>query len=239
MNLSTDMTQPQGTHVCPLPYSPRALTRAEKKRKDVYAFLSPKLDREVWVLGALGFAAALTFEFDPTVVSYCERPRTLRVDRRTVEMAYWTRHANDEEHLWVLVPTKESDAAAGGRRRFRHEEQLLRVAQTLQISVRFLYEQDFIKQRTAIGIWLALLPYVQTARVLENRAAVEARVREYFQFATAATFERLEKSLTGYHPHDVRAIACAGIHSDWLSIDLSRPLHVRTVVRRGGHYGQA
>lgn len=216
-----------------LPYTPRPLTRKELKRKDVYAYLSPKLDREFWVTGALGFAAALKHEFDTDVVAFVERPRTLQVsDGHTIEVEYWTRHAGGEEHLWLVVPTLDSRAAPGGKRRYRDEEHARAAADRLQVSLRFMFESELVCLGVAVGTWLQLLPYVQTAHAMDNFAAIEARVHEHFRFISAATFVDIEAALSSFNSHDVRSTVCRAIHEGWLAIDPSRPLHVRTLVRK-------
>lgn len=216
----------------PAPYEPRRLSRAELKRKDVYAFVSPKLDRDVWLTGALTFAASLKFEFDVDVLDYCERPRTIQLPNgQTTEVAYWTRHANGEEHLWLLVPVLESDPAAGGSRRYRHEREALEAAQSMQVSLRFLFESELVAAGVSISTWLGLLPYVQTAHVMDNFAAIESRVAEHFRFAMGTTFAQLGADLSAFNAHDVRSVVCRGIHEGWLAIDPTRQLHIHTVVR--------
>jgi len=217
----------------PIPYELRRLTRAELKRKDVYAFVSPKLDRDVWLTGALAFAASLKLDFDVDVLAYCERPRTIQLaNGQTVEIAFWTRHINGEEHLWLLVPVSESDAAAAGKRRYRLEREALDAAQAMQVSLRFLFESELVAAGVSIGTWLSLLPYVQTAHVMDNFAAIESRVEEYFRFAIGSTFVQIETALAAFNSHDVRSVVCRGIHEGWLAIDPTRPLHIHTVVRR-------
>lgn len=220
----------------PLPCRPRALTRAELKRKDIYAFLSPKLRREVWVSGALSFATSLQLEFDIDIAAYCERPRKLTLRDGFVEVAYWTRRRNGNECLWLLVPTVESEPAAGGQRRYRREDQALETAEQAHLHLRLLFETDLISSGTSIGIWFALLPYVQTAHVMDNYFAIEALVRGHFRFVKAATFTQIEAALSDYNPHDVRSTVCRAIHEGWLRIDTKHPLHMHTVVERGVRY---
>ena len=98
----------------PIPCHPRALTRVELKRRDVYAFLSPKLHREVWLTGVLSFAACLQHEFDAETTAYCERPRKLELRDGTIAVAFWTRRRGGNECLWLLIPTSESEPAIGG-----------------------------------------------------------------------------------------------------------------------------
>lgn len=220
----------------PLPCHPRALTRAELKREDVYAFLSPKLRREVWVTGALSFAACLQLEFDIDIASYCERPRQLTLRDGVIEVGYWTRRQTGDECLWLLVPTVESEPAAGGQRRYRREDQALEAAEQAHLHLRFLFETELVACGTSIGVWFALLPFVQTAHVMDNHFAIEARVRGHFRFVKTATFRQIEAALSDYNPHDVRSTVCRAIHEGWLRIDTKHPLHVHTVVERGIRY---
>lgn len=216
------------------PYKPRRLTRAELKRKDVYAFTSPKLGRVVWVVGVLQFATALKLEFDTEVTAYAERPRTLKVaDDKTIEVAYWTRHTNGEEHLWLLVPSAETESASAARTRHRNIELAMDAAQTMQISVKLLPEADLVVSAPSTRTWLALLPFVQTADVMDNATVIKARVEEHFEFVQASTFAQVEQSLAAFNAHDVRSVICQGIHSAWLKIDPTKPLHAHTIIQRG------
>ena len=218
----------------PFPYLPRKLTPSELKKKDVYAYWSPKVGRDVWVTGALAFATSLKLEFDASVAAYIERPRYLELtERKTLEVAFWTRHLSGEEHLWLLVPTLDSDPVAGGKRRYRQEREALEAAAQAQVSLRFFLETDLIAQGPAICVWLALLPYVQTAHKLDNHSAIESRIREHFTFATATTFTEIEAALKTFNAHDVRSVVCRGIHEGWLRVDLAKSLHIHSIVRRG------
>lgn len=221
----------------PLPYRPRGLTRAELKRKDVYAFLSPKLHREVWLTGALSFAASLQHEFDAETTAYCERPRKLELRDGGVEAAFWTRRRTGEECLWLLIPTSESEPAAGGKRRYRREDQALDAAKRAHLHLRFMFETELISAGTSLGVWFGLLPFVQIAHVLDNYAAIEARVREHFRFLKASTFAQVEAALQDFNSHDVRSAVCRAIHEGWLRINSTHPLHVHTAVERGTLYG--
>ncbi len=217
----------------PIPCRPRALTRVELKRKDVYAFLSPKLSREVWLTGALSFAVSLQLEFDTETTAYCERPRQLELRDGVIEIAFWTRRSSGEECLWLLIPTIESEPAAGGKRRYRREDHALEAAERAHVRLRFIFETELISAGTSLSVWFGLLPYVQTAHVLDNYAAIEARVREHFHYLKASTFSQVEAALQEFNPHDVQSTICRAIHEGWLRIDSSHPLHVHTVLEPG------
>lgn len=220
----------------PIPCHPRALTRVELKRRDVYAFLSAKLHREVWLTGVLSFAACLQHEFDAETTAYCERPRKLELRDGTIEVAFWTRRRGGNECLWLLIPTSESEPAIGGKRRYRREDQALEVAERAHLHLRFMFETELISKSTSQSIWFGLLPYVQTAHVLDNYVAIEARVREHFRFLKTSTFAQIEAALHELNPHDVRSAVCRAIHEGWLQIDLKHPLHMHTLVAQGVRY---
>lgn len=59
--------------------APAALERGQLSSLNTFCFWSRKLARRVLLVGPTQFDAALILEFDPEVVSYCERP-PLRVD---------------------------------------------------------------------------------------------------------------------------------------------------------------
>lgn len=234
--LATSRPRTADAATLPLPYVPRQLSRSELKHKDIYAFLSPKLDREVWIVGALAFAACLQFEFDIETVSYCERPRALELDGQAMEITYWTRCADGTETLWLLVAASESDPAAAGTHRYRHEKSALEAADRAQVHLQFLFESELVSRGKSTGTWLALLPYVQTAHGMDNYMAIEPRVREQFRFLKSSTFVQIEAALSEFNSHDVRSVVCRAIHEGWLSIDAAQPLHIQTIVKQGACY---
>lgn len=219
-------------------FTPRVLTRAERRREDLYLYRSPQLGRPVDLVGCLTLALALRFEFDPAVEEWVERPRTLATYSGSVELAFWTREPRDRERFWLIVAAADTLHAGSSRREHRRARDLFEAAQAACLSLEFVFEDDLKRQADAIGTWYRLLPYVQTAVDLPNRMALRLQVRSIFDSVERATFEQVEANLGSFHPADVRAVVCDLIHRGELALaDLAR-LSRRSVVQKGVRYGR-
>lgn len=219
-----------------LPFAPRPLTRREQRRYDLYLYQSPKADRRVELIGCLATALSLRFEFDPDVVAFIERPRTLEVNDGRVELAFWTRETRNRERFWLLVPADDTLNPRSSRREYRHARALVEAAQAAHLSLEFVFEEDMRKCAPTLSTWYRLLPYVQTARALPNRVVLRQQVRSVFDGLAQATLDQIEGTLHSFHSADVRAAVCDLIHCGELSlVDTSRLSRFSVVNRRGGH----
>jgi hypothetical protein len=217
------------------PFTPRTLTRSERRRGDLYMYVSPKLSgRRVDLLGCATMALALQFEFDAEVATYVERPRTLSINDGHVELHFWTRLSHRRECFWLLVPVEDTHKPHTPHQEHRHACALLEAARAAHIVLQFIFE-DELRQRAAMtGTWYRLLPYVQTAHTLPNRYALTESVVSLFRTQARATFDQIEGNLRGFDGADVRAVVCDLIHGGQL--ELTEPSHLSrfSVVQRRG-----
>lgn len=218
---------------CRSPFSPRALTRSERRRCDLYIFQSPKLSRRIELIGCVNTALALTIEFDPDVVAYIERPRKLSLaSGRAIEFAFWVRKRNGSERFWLPVPASETINTATPRREHRLAREVIEASQAAHIAVEFVFEDDVRRQSATLSTWYKLLPYVQTAHTLPHREALSQQVRALFNLMQRATVEHLELQLQAFHAADVRAAVFDLVHRGELKLADSTRLSRFSVISR-------
>jgi hypothetical protein len=222
-----------------LPFSTRSLTRPERRRGDLYIYRSPKLARTVELLGCVNAALALTFEFDPNVTAYVERPRTLKLVTGSVEFAFWTSEHRGRERFWLPVAASDTTQPNTPRREHRQARDIIEAAQAACIAVEFFFEEDLRRQSAVLSTWYRLLPYVQSAHVLPHREALSHQVRAIFNTLAQATIEQMELHLQSFHAADVRAVVFDLVHRGELTmVDPTRLGRFSVIARRDNH-GQA
>lgn len=199
--------------ISPVPYSPRALTRAERRSEDLYRFHSPKCGRIVEVTSCMAAAWALRCEFDSACTIYVERPRTLTLPDETVELSFWTRDRSGVEQTWLLVPNDTTVLAPDKRREHRHVRALMTAAQNASLVLNFVTEPDVHAQSARIGIAFQLLPLVQSARRLVHRVSLREAVLAAFSHVNRTTLPQLQQATAPFHTADVRAMVADLIHA--------------------------
>jgi hypothetical protein len=220
------------------PFSPRALSRPERRRGDLYLFHSPKLSRTVELIGCLNMAIALRLEFDTQVVTYVERPRRLSLASGvTIEFAYWTREGKGLERFWLPVAAGDTlHHPTSSRREHRQARDLVEAAQAAHIAVEFLFEEDLRRQSATLSTWYRLLPYVQTAQTLPHRESLRQHLHALFRTQARATVEQLERELQAFQAADVRAAIFDLVHSGELVLmDSTRLGRFSVIAKRDSH----
>lgn len=214
-----------------LPFSARPLTPRERRRDDLYLYLSPKLGREVSLLHQGRLAMALELEFEPDVVAWVERPRLLSVGQSDIELCFWFRRKTGREGFQLFVDAKNSRTDPRSRiKTHRHARDLIDAANRAGISLEFVLEAHLLERTNRIRIWYRLLPFVQTATTLPHLASLERVTREAFSMQQKMSFLQLEQALKPHAGPDVRAVACHLIHSGFLHLDSSKLLTSHTVL---------
>lgn len=216
----------------PIPFTPRLLTKSERRKEDLYIFKSPKLGRNIEVIGPLRFALSLKLDFDPDTTVYVERPRTLMVRNKQIELGFWSREMRGRERFWLVVPATETTQDANKVRQHRHWRDLVDAANEASISLEFVYESDLLAISTSIDCWFHLLPFVQTAVGLAHRHPLRNQIRYVFEMIAQASFSQIELALPSFQPADVRAVVCDLIHAGDLEVSNSGSLQSTTIVRR-------
>jgi len=215
-----------------LPFGPRALSRSELIRLDVYQFESPKMNRRVGVVKPTALALAIEFELDPNTLAYVERPRVLAFDGGKVELSFWTVTRKGLEQFILL--TTAPPLANGPARAFeRRTDAIQAAARQAQIAVQLVPEPTLLRRAVENANRLRLLPWIQTARELPKAAQIESRLIELFQFQPRQAFSQIERALETFGAREVRATACALVHAGRLKLDLSTPLHAHSMLEAG------
>lgn len=219
----------------PPPFEPRTLTTSERKAGDLRLFDSPKLGRRIEVLGPLTFLAALRLEFDPQVLTYVERPRSLEVLDRNVELHFWSRERRGLERFWLIVPNDEALDPTSPRRAHREADAFVDAANRAHINVQFLFEDEIARDGPRLTAFRRLLPYVQSACALSNRQQMRDRVCELFDHVPRATIEHICGEMRGFHEGDVRAALADLLHSGYLSMAGPQLSRFTVIERRATH----
>ncbi|MCD9127676.1 hypothetical protein [Luteimonas fraxinea] len=222
-----------------LPFRPRLLSLRERKSKDTYSFLSPKLDRIVEVVEPSRAQMAIEFEFDPAVLDFAERPRRLSVGQRDVELDFFTLERNGRERFWLFVPNAECYEPGSPRRVHRESTALVDAANNAHLALEFTFEADLIKRRSRFNQSLHLLPYAQDAMFLENRESLKEQLRTGLQALQRASIDQLWTLLAGFHRADVTAAIANLVHGGELIIVGGRALDRLSVVERRADHASA
>jgi hypothetical protein len=221
----------------PIPFTSRLLTKSERRKEDLYIFKSPKLGRNIEVIGPLRLALSLKLDFNPDTTVYVERPRTLLVRNKQIELGFWSREVRGRERFWLVVPATETIQDANKVRQHRHWRDLVDAANEASIGLEFVYESELLAMSTSICCWFHLLPFVQAAQSMLHRHPLRNEVRTVFETISQASFSQIEQALPSFHPADVRAITCDLIHAGELEISTNSSLQTTTIVRRRTAHG--
>lgn len=220
-------------------FQPRPLSDRERRNEDLWLFWSPKLQRDVQVVGALAIMQALLLELNPDVRCYVERPRMLEVEGEQLELHFWTAEARGLERFWLLVPNADAIEPSTPRRAHRRAVALIESAQQAHLRLEFVFEYDLCRRAGEIHTAKRLLPYVQTAAELPNREALRTRIRELFQAVERATLDQICGELRGFPAADVRAGVADLLHAGDLALVNPREISRFSVVQRRACHGQA
>jgi hypothetical protein len=216
----------------PIPFGPRALSRSELIRLDIYAFESPKLGRRVTVVRPTALALALDHEFNPDIPVYVERPRVLVFESGKVELSFWTSTRKGLEQFSLLTTAIEGTSGQA-RAAKRRAEAIQAAAQNAQIALRQVPEAQLLRQAIENVNRLRLLPWVQSAKALPKAAEIEGRVLERFEFQPRLGLSQIEHALATFDGRDVRAVVCRLVHAGRLKLDLSTRLNAHSMVELG------
>ncbi len=216
------------------PYSARDLSHREQIRLDAYHFISPKNgDRTVTVIEPCRLALALELEFDLSVTSYVERPRSLAIEGCQIELCFWLARTDGAESFisFRRQPKPTTNAV-------RTEEavcaKLMEAARAAGIALTIRKPQSLVTARVANATRLELLPYVQSAADLKAKDVFVEAVLLHMNAHPLSSFHGIETSLSGtFDWRDIRCATCLLIHRGVLSIKFSERLTAGTQVRLG------
>lgn len=219
------------------PFTSRDLTLKERKRLDVYTFVSPKGGYRLRrLIDPIQAAAALRFEFDFSVHTYIERPRRLALtEDRVIDITFWTRSTTGEEKFWLVVPAPATKTVAG--RRASRDQNLLSEATTRQgLKLDFIFEDELCADRNRIDAYFRLLPYLQAASDVRDRLIIEQKILAILRLHPTQSFRRIEQHLQDHAIADVRAVIAGLVHAGKVDVDLRSPLSAATMLTEGASH---
>ena len=213
------------------PYAARELSPREQTKLDTYHYLSPRNDgRRVMVVEPCRLALALELEFDPSVVAFVERPRTLVVDGRELELCFWvSRRDGAESFLAFRRQAKPTVPAVQAEERLCNR--LLDAARNAALNLTIRKPQSLMRMRVANATRLELLPYVQSAADIKGIDVLVEAVRLHISAYPSSSFHGIETSLARFDWRDVRCVTCLLIHQGYLTVNFNEKLTVSTQVR--------
>lgn len=219
-----------------LPVCHRVLTFKERKRKDVYSYFSPKLERVVEVVEPLRAQMALEFEFNADVVLFAERPRKLAVGDSLLELDFFTSERDGHERYWFLVPDDECMEPNTPRKRHRDAVAFVDAANRAHLALEFVFEADLLRKRMRFNELVRLLPYAQDALLLENRDLLKDQLRGALATLQRASIDQLWTAFSEFHRADVMAAIASLIHGGEIVLKGDRALdRLSMVERRADH----
>ncbi|HDS1635741.1 TPA: hypothetical protein ACXNG6_000066 [Stenotrophomonas maltophilia] len=215
-------------------YAPRPLARAESTRLDTYTYHSPRNDhRLVTVVEPCRLALALDLEFDPSVAAYVERPRTLLVRDRMIELCFWvSRKSGAESFIVFRRQAVASVPALRAEQQFCSE--LLEASQRAGLNLVIRKVQSILASRVANATRLELLPYVQAARRSRGVTVFVEAVMTHMRKNPVSSFHAIETSLrTTFDWRDIRSATCLLVHRGDLEINFNERLRTSSPVSLG------
>jgi len=208
----------------------RPLSASERKRLDIYSFLSCKENRQVDVVGPLQLALRLQLEFDPTVTAVTERPRYLDVGGKQIELSFWWRHHSGREHFALLIPDRDTLPGPGGRRQPRQIDRLRLAAQDAGIALKLVTEDEVRENAHRAELAFQLLPWLQSAAWLKSdlvmRQEVVATLRRYAR----CTIDQLQQELAMFPSNHVLIVVAELIYLGVVETDAKRRLVRRSFI---------
>ncbi len=215
-----------------VPYSARILSHRERIRLDAYHFISPKnCGRTVTVVEPCRLALALELEFDLSVASYVERPRTLVIDGCEIELCFWLARTDGAESF-IAFRRQAKPTANAVRAEDAVCAKLMAAARVAGIALTIRKPPSLVTARVANATRLELLPYVQSAADLKALDVFIEAVLLHMNDYPLSSFHGIETSLSGtFDWRDVRCATCLLIHRGVLSIKFNERLSAGTRVR--------
>mgnify|MGYP001302774073 CR=1 FL=1 len=201
-----------------LPFQPRRLTPAERSRRELFVYQSPRNNRVVTIAGILNLAIALRFEFDPSIVAYVERPRRIRLTpKQEIDLSFWTRDRTGQERYYLSVTNAGTMSSTSGTVSIRDRGVLDEAAARHDLQLSYVTEREITSDLGACAIAFELLPHVWAYRQLTSRTFIRHHILGHLTNNTTTTLEELFKVVE--YPHDsIRAVVAAMVHDGTLRL---------------------
>lgn len=195
-----------------LPFSPRVLTRGERSRRLTHVFYSPRNHRSVTVTDVVNAAAAMWFEFDPSLVAYVERPRRLQFSpRQQIDIAFWTRSRSGEERFYLTIPDAGVIGSTSGLVSIRDPAVVADVACRHEIQLHTLSEAYLRSQSTWLRTCHELLLHVWEYQRQPVRSVIRAHIEAFMDKGPRVSLSTLLRTLD-YSETAIKAVVAAMVH---------------------------
>jgi hypothetical protein len=201
-----------------LPMKPRALSRSERNRREIFVFHSPKNNRVVTIAEMVHLALALQFEFDPSLLCYVERPRRIALSpRQEIDISFWTRSKTGEERYYLAIPNSGTMGSTSGNVSIRDQEELDEAAARHDLKLTYVTERQMISALSQCRVAFELLPHVWAHSRLIVRSTIRAQINAHLANNPRTTLADLIK-LLDFLPDSIRAVAAAMVHDGSLRL---------------------
>ncbi|MBS0456448.1 MAG: hypothetical protein JSS44_03810 [Proteobacteria bacterium] len=201
-----------------LPYAPRKLSRAERNRRELFVYHSPRNDRIVTVSEILLLALALKLEFDSKLVAYVERPRRIALKpHQEIDVSFWTRSRSGEERYYLAIPASGTVRSTCGSASIRDRELLDEAATRHGLTLTCVTEAEMVSALADCRVAFELLPHVWAYKRLIVRSSIRAQIQALLATTPRTTLVQLFKQLE-FQPDAIRAVVAGMIHEGTLRL---------------------
>jgi hypothetical protein len=201
-----------------LPYRPRALSRSERNRREIFVYFSPKNHRIVTIADAPNMALAIQLEFDPTVARYVERPKRLSLGAKTdIDLSFWTQSTSNEERIHLLIPETGLTGSTSGATSIRDRTALEAAARNASITLNFVSERELHAARTWLATGIELLQWVWLYRRLVGRSVIRQEIVTRLADVSRVSLSGLIQH-SPHNPAHVRAVVAGMVHEGALQL---------------------
>lgn len=213
----------------PIAPSPLKIGQGEFLRSNVFISWSPKLEREIRLIGPSSFDAWLAIEFTPDIVEFCERPpAALQLsphDGATRNFDFWLRKKSGG-HAYVIL----YDPALG--RDSQVPLELLERAIRLSATSCYVWHASDLRRRLVyLRNLKQLLPFVSGASRAEPW--VLDRMKDYLRHHGHASWLDLMSAVPTQPSHTLHSAIAWLIHRGAVVADLDEfPLSNSTLLRQ-------
>lgn len=214
---------------------PIPMSKKRVRSSTYFRIPSPKLGEPAECESPNELHNIVRHEGSPRVIALCPQPYRIeaRVDGKKLVtlLDLWLRYDTDEEALEEVKPDGRLKRHDDGTRSPAKWPQVLRWAEAMNATVRFVTDKDLRPYETHIASWQRALPYIGPSRPAVDDQTMEA-VRASVASQTATTLGSLVRELTQYPTEDVITAAVQLLHRGEIVGDLHERLFSMTTQLR-------
>lgn len=225
------MTKLSSSAALDVPFVPRVLPARERSDAELFVFASPKLRRQVMVKGPTALFCALELEFDATVTTYVERPRSFAVGQLAIECDFWLRSEEGAEMFLLAADMTQCQAIAGGRVKRIDQDKIDVAARAQSLRIEHRYERSYLHRSEEITAYLRLLPLVQASMRLVPRTAIRESIRQIFSISGSTSIDGCYAALPETSLERLSIVMAWMIHAGEVTWKRDEPLTSNTPLR--------